>query len=108
MIQEIFKDLRENGFVVVSEMHVHDEYRDYGEINSIEIISEENPICGWEEEDIGKYAATHSVSGGRHECVWNHYEEIFNSFIDALVYLMPIEDIVGAESYDELNERLDK
>ena len=108
MIQKIFEDLRENEFVVISETHIHDENRDYGEINSIEIISEENPICGWEEEDIGKYAATHSVSGGRHECVWNHYEEIFNNFIDALVYLMPIEEIVGAKSYEELNEKLYK
>ena len=108
MIQTIFKDLEKNSYVTVSEIHIHNQDYDYAEINSIEKIDRENPICGWEEKHIGKYAATRSLSGGRQECVWNHYEDIFDNFIDALTYLMPIEDVVGAKSYQELDKRLNK
>lgn len=108
MIQKIFEDLRKNGHVVVSELHTQYGDKYHGEINHIRIINKENPIMGWTKEDIGKYWAVHQVSGGEQECCWNYYEQKSNSFIDALVFLMPIEDVVGAKSYEELDEKLKK
>lgn len=108
MIQKIFEDLRENGHVVVSELHTQYGEKYHGEINHITVISKESSIMEWTEDDIGKYWSVHQVSGGEHECAWNYYAEKFDNFIDALTYLMPIEDVVGAKDYEQLDARLDK
>ena len=67
-----------NGIVWLIDEHIHENGYDYARELTIK-------------EDVnGKWIVDDALSGGKLECVWNHYIEEFDELFDAIVYALGI------------------
>lgn len=104
MIQKLFNETQKDKGCIVNECHIHKDGYDFACLNEIILIDESNLFNRFDEKDIGKYASRHSISGGKNESVYNHYIYIHDSFIEALMALIPIDAIVSMKTQEELDK----
>ena len=78
-INKMLTQAQKNGYIVVEEEHIHTDNIHEGKIVYINYEKEE-----WIVEE--------RKSGGKNECVWNTYEESFDTFIEALQSIININN----------------
>ena len=79
-LSKIFEVFNEHGHVIIRDVHEHNDY-DYAEV--VKIIR--TP------EGVEKRT---SLSGGAQEAVWNHYEREYETFTEAFLSEVDINDVV--------------
>lgn len=80
-LNEIFEIFNKYGHVIIKDVHEHNDSHHYAEV--IKIIK--TP------EGVEKRT---SLSGGAQEAVWNSYEESYETFTEAFLSEVDIDDIV--------------
>lgn len=78
-INKMLTQANKYGYIVVEEEHIHTDNRHEAKIVYINYEKD-----GWKVEE--------KRSGGKHECVWNTYEEGFSTFIEALQSVININN----------------
>ena len=77
-INEMYEEARKNGIIIIDE-HIHDDEKGVHRAKHISIYCEN-----------GEWIVDEALSGGRNECVWNHYTAQYKYFIDALTSVIDI------------------